>query len=221
MARRTKEEALETRNRILDTAECVFYEKGVSRTSLEHIACAAGVTRGAIYWHFRNKVDLFTAMFDRIRLPMETMIERCRDRDPDSDPVGTLRKVFTLVLRETVRNPHRRRVLEILYHKCEYIDEMGPVMRRHQEACADGRRHMEQSLRGAVALGQLPAGLDTRRAAVQLHSTITGLMGDWLFMPESFDLEGEASILVDGFFDMLRFSPTLSRGPGPDAKSGN
>ncbi|MEK6297806.1 MAG: TetR family transcriptional regulator, partial [Paraburkholderia tropica] len=33
MARRTKEEALETRNRILDAAEHVFFEKGVSRTS--------------------------------------------------------------------------------------------------------------------------------------------------------------------------------------------
>src|SRR3546814_5478863 len=68
--------------------------------------------------------DLFTAMFDRIRLPMETMTERCREKDPDNDPLGTLRKIFILVLRETVRNPHRRRVLDILFHKCEYTEEI-------------------------------------------------------------------------------------------------
>ncbi|UHL66000.1 TetR family transcriptional regulator [Paralcaligenes sp. KSB-10] len=214
MVRRTKEEAIETRNRILDTAEHIFHENGVSRTSLEHIARAAGVTRGAIYWHFKNKADLFTVMFDRIRLPMETMIERCRDNDPDNDPVGTLRKIFTLVLRETARNPQRRRVLEILFHKCEYTDEMGSVIERHQEACADGRERIEHSLRSAVALGQLPVDLDTRRAAVLLHAMITGLMGDWLFMPESFDLEANAAIMVDSFFDMLRLSSTLRTPPG-------
>src|SRR3546814_12145729 len=105
-----------------------------------------------------NKVDLFTAMFDRIRLPMETMTERCREKDPDNDPLGTLRKIFILVLRETVRNPHRRRVLDILFHKCEYTEEMGPVMRRYQEARAEGRAHMESSLRNAAALGHFPAG---------------------------------------------------------------
>src|ERR1700688_3142706 len=73
MVRRTKEEALETRNRILDTAEQVFVEKGVSNTSLAQLAEAAGVTRGAIYWHFKNKADLFDAMMSRVVLPMEEM----------------------------------------------------------------------------------------------------------------------------------------------------
>jgi TetR/AcrR family acrAB operon transcriptional repressor len=54
MARKTKEEAQETRNAILDAAELVFQEHGVSHTSLAEIAAAAGVTRGAVYWHFAN-----------------------------------------------------------------------------------------------------------------------------------------------------------------------
>src|SRR3546814_14581497 len=116
-----------------------------------------------------NKVDLFTAMFDRIRLPMETMTERCREKDPDNDPLGTLRKIFILVLRETVRNPHRRRVLDILFHKCEYTEELGPVMRRDQDARADGREHMERSLRSPVAPGQLSADPETRRAPAEWH----------------------------------------------------
>jgi TetR/AcrR family acrAB operon transcriptional repressor len=48
VARRTKDAALETRNALLDTAERVFSERGVSHTSLADIAKAAGVTRGAI-----------------------------------------------------------------------------------------------------------------------------------------------------------------------------
>ena len=56
---RTKAEAEETRNSILSAAERVFFEKGVSTASLDDVAKAAGVTRGAIYWHFSNKTDLF------------------------------------------------------------------------------------------------------------------------------------------------------------------
>ena len=75
MVRRTKEEALETRNLLLDVAERVFNEKGVSRTSLADIAEAAGLTRGAIYWHFKNKSDLFDAMMERVTLPLEQLVE--------------------------------------------------------------------------------------------------------------------------------------------------
>jgi TetR/AcrR family acrAB operon transcriptional repressor len=55
MVRRTKTEALETRNSLLDAAEHLFQARGVSRTSLNDIANEAGTTRGAIYWHFKDK----------------------------------------------------------------------------------------------------------------------------------------------------------------------
>ena len=71
MVRRTKSEALETRARILDAAEQVFLRKGVLSASLNDIASEAGVTRGAIYWHFKNKHDVFMAMVERGRLPFD------------------------------------------------------------------------------------------------------------------------------------------------------
>ena len=71
MARKTKEEALATRASILDAAELLFHRQGVSRTSLHDIAAAAGVTRGAVYWHFKDKADVFTQMMDRVCLPVE------------------------------------------------------------------------------------------------------------------------------------------------------
>ena len=57
MARRTKEEALATRHALLDAAERVFGRRGVARTSLVEIAEEAGVTRGAVYWHFKDKAS--------------------------------------------------------------------------------------------------------------------------------------------------------------------
>jgi TetR/AcrR family acrAB operon transcriptional repressor len=116
MARRTKLEAQETRNRILDTAEEVFREQGVTSTSLADIADAAGVTRGAIYWHFRNKGDLFAAMLDRVALPMEEMIRRAADASTE-DPLSVLRACCVHVLRQTAEDLRCRRVFEILTRK--------------------------------------------------------------------------------------------------------
>src|SRR5512140_3424665 len=90
MVRRTKEAAAATREQLLDAAERVFRERGVTRTSLAEIATAAGVTRGAVYWHFRDKADLFFAMCERATLPLEESLERAGTAT-HADPLAALR----------------------------------------------------------------------------------------------------------------------------------
>ena len=68
MARKTKEEAQATRAGILDAAQACFHEFGVAGTSLAMIGARAGYTRGAVYWHFKNKTEVLTAMIDRERI---------------------------------------------------------------------------------------------------------------------------------------------------------
>jgi TetR/AcrR family acrAB operon transcriptional repressor len=70
MARKTKEEAEKTRKDIIHSARKVFHQCGVSRSTLEKIAKEAGVTRGAIYWHFQDKAELFFAMREDVFTPM-------------------------------------------------------------------------------------------------------------------------------------------------------
>jgi len=55
MVRKTKEDAELTRKSIIIAAREVFLVRGVSRTTMDHIATRAGVTRGAIQWHFKKK----------------------------------------------------------------------------------------------------------------------------------------------------------------------
>ena len=101
MARRTKEEALATRDRILDTAELLFQQRGVSRTSLHDLATAAGVTRGAIYWHFQDKADVFNAMMSRVCLPLEESCGACEVALAE-DPLATIRAGLVDMFRRTV-----------------------------------------------------------------------------------------------------------------------
>lgn len=211
MARRTKEEALETRNRILDAAEHVFYEKGVSRSSLADIAQAAGVTRGAIYWHFENKGDLFTEMFDRVLLPLDEL--KIASTDPgEPDPLSRIRDLCILCLRNTATDVRRRRVFEILFLKCEFVEEMGPVMERHRTNMREGLASIEQGLRNAVSKHQLPDDLDTLRASRVLHSFVTGALRDMAVLPDVFDIATNAELHVAAMLDALRLSPSLRVG---------
>lgn len=206
MARRTKEEAAETRTRILDVAEQVFYDKGVSRTSLADIAAAAGVTRGAIYWHFRNKVDLFTAMMDRVTLPMEPMAFSA-GYPALNDPLGQVRACALDVLHQAATNARVQRVFDIVFHKCEYVGEMETLKSRHLECRGKCLAEIERGFANAIRKGQLPAGVDPRRAAVGLHALIDGLLANWVLDPAYHPLAEEAEKIVDSHLAGLAAEP--------------
>lgn len=207
VARKTKAEALATRNLLLDTAERLFFENGVSKTSLADIATAAKLTRGAIYWHFKNKVDLLQAMMERVRLPLEILV----DAPEDMAPLNALNDFAVKMLRETATNPRRRRVLSILMHKCENNDEAKALTLRQQSGFIDADEHIQRCLAAGVEQGELPALLDTHKASTMLLALIFGLISNWLFVPDTFDLEKDAEDHIASYFAMLRSSATMLR----------
>lgn len=203
VVRRTKNEAEETRSRILDAAERVFSERGVSRTSLEDVAQAAGVTRGAIYWHFKDKRDLFAAMVDRVTLPMEAMVAASSDESV-ADPIASLRASAVSALKRTATDQQVQRVFDVVTHKCEYLGEMAGLNNRMsavQKGCVD---RAEQAIRNAIRRGQLPASVNPRLAAIGLDSLLYGLISSWLANPAYLPLERQAEAMIDLFLGGLK-----------------
>lgn len=210
MVRRTKEEAQETRSQILEAAQKAFYDRGVARTTLADIATLAGVTRGAIYWHFNNKAELVQAMLDSLHEPLEELA-RASENEEELDPLGCMRQLLVQLFQQIATDPKTRRLNEILFHKCEFTDEMCDMRRQRKTASVDCNLRIEISLRNAVNRQQLPAELDTVRSAVALHAYIDGIIGQWLLVPESFDMGQEAERWVDVAIDMLRLCPALRK----------
>jgi len=210
MARNTKEKALETRERIIDAATDVFYDKGVSNTSLNDVAQAAGVTRGAIYWHFKNKADLFDAVCLRVKTPISLMVDEVAD-EKTLDPLGLLETKGAAIRRSVVENTDVRKVMTVIYHRCEITDDKDPILAYQRDWLMLSRESSKRMLANAVAKGQLPEDLDLRLCAILLQSTFTGLMTSWLLMPESFDLVEEANIILNATIENIRHNPALRR----------
>jgi len=214
MVRRTKEEARATRDRLLDAAERVFQQHGVSRTSLNEIAAAAGVTRGAIYWHFRDKADLFNAMMERVTLPLEETARRSSDPVLE-DPVEHVRRTWLEALTRMVADPQMRRVFEIATHKVEYVAELQAVRERHLAVRNDCLGHVQRGLNQAMRRGQLATRLPARAAALGLHALIDGLIQNWMLDPDAFDLVRVGRQVLDTYLAGLAAAP---RPPASEAR---
>lgn len=208
MVRKTKEEAIATRNLLLEAAEAVFYKKGYSQTTLMDVANHIGMTRGAIYWHFKNKADLFEAMVDRIRLPLDKLGEACADEN-EPDPLGKLRDFSISFLHDVSNNESKRRVFSILFHKFEQNGQAEQLEKKQVMSFIECTNRIERSLLNAVNKGQLPKDLDVHQAAIVKHAYFAGLLNNWLFSPENFQVESMIEPLVDNYFFLLHNSPSL------------
>ena len=208
MARRTKEDAIATRNSLIDAAEQVFCEKGVSRASLCDIAQAAGATRGAIYWHFKDKVDLFNAMMDRVTLPLE---QGCGEFETSTclDPVQRLRAVMELVLRSVAQEDRTRRVFEIALYKVEYVSELAGVRDRHVAASEAFTQRLARDFDLAARGQGVVLPMAPSEAAVGLHALFDGLIRNWILGDGAFDLVRVGVVGVDAFLQGLGLSVSV------------
>lgn len=201
MARRSKEDALATRSSLLDAAERVFQAQGVSGTSLADIAAAAGTTRGAIYWHFKDKADLYNAMIERVSLPMEHAVT-------GAGALADLRSAMLAALAKTATDPQTRRVFEVATHKVEYTDSLGAVRRRHidvRDECITG---IKQALQHEARRRGVRLAVPAEAAARGLHALVDGLIQNWLLDTAAFELVACGRRAMDAYLGGLGLKPS-------------
>lgn len=200
MARRTKEDAEKTREMLLDAAEHVFLEKGVAATTLEDIARKAGMTRGAVYWHFENKQDLFDAMHARVKLPLDQSYEHVLVAE---DGLAALKEHCVYVVRHFLQDEHARRVLTILTRKCEETDASQSNVERQCQKRGEVINKFKLIFSTAQEKNQLPASLSPETAAISLHAYIHGILRDALGFDYPYDVNALAPAMLETFFKGL------------------
>ena len=201
MARRTKEDALRTRQLLIESAIQQFAQRGVANTTLTDIADAAGVTRGAVYWHFSSKAELFNAMWQQQPPLRELLPHLQRERD-NQDPLTGLRDKFITGLQYIAENPRQQALLQILYHKCEFTSDMlseNEIRQRIGFNYVIIRDVLQRCVRNRL----LPAETNIELTLIILHGAFTGIIKNWLMDPEQFNLYQQAPLLVDNIMSAL------------------
>lgn len=109
---RQQDRAISTRRDLMNAARRIFARDGFQMARLEDIAAAAGKTRGAFYANFRDKEDVFFALFEEtMRREKRQMGEQLKDAASDDERIGIMVKHLRSVLED------RRRMLLALEFK--------------------------------------------------------------------------------------------------------
>lgn len=176
MARKTPEEAARTRQRILDAAVEVFARDGLANATLAQIAEQAGVSRGAIYWHFKGKQDLLQSILDEQAHPLE-----------DAVPAGIGFQAGWQRLHEdlgeSISGDAPRKLSEIILHKSERTAASEPIPLRLEQLREGFMRRLQRLLADAVASGELAAELDIPAIGEVFQGCIGGLLFECLQHP--------------------------------------
>ncbi len=203
MARKTREDTEQTRQSIIAAARAVFTRQGVRSTTLEQVASEAGVTRGAIYHHFDNKMALFQAMREQVQLPMmDASVAQLLDAT--LDPLARVRHLLLATLESVQGHEVTRATLEIMTFKCEYVGDFAANLDQARHCHDEMFAQLCTTYRAARRSGQLRAGLSAETAAAQTVVFIGGLIKTWLFDEAGTLVRNRAPKLIDAHVDGQR-----------------
>lgn len=193
--RKTKTEAQKTRQHLLDVALEVFWRDGVTRASLQAIAQEAGVTRGALYWHFKNKEDLFETLFEQQYADFFAAFNDQTLRD-NQDVWTHLQHNLTAMFETLATRESKHKFCNVMFSKCEQTAGNETIT---ELACRYHRLFQKQiayALQLSREQGRLPENTDIELAAIYLESSLVGLIKIWIDEPERFDLIAKSKRVI-------------------------
>lgn len=199
--RRTKEDAEQTRLKIIAAALELFSRNGYSNTTLAMIADSAGFSRGPIYWHFKSKDELYEAVLAYSQAPLEQLI--ARSRKLADEPRVALEHFIDDWFRLLLEDRWYRQSFEILLNKTELTAQMASTLKRERKLTRD----MVQLLEALVERSQQTPGTGNcqspRSLALLLYSSLMGITHTWLLSPKLFSLREQTPFMASNLLALM------------------
>jgi AcrR family transcriptional regulator len=201
--RKTKKEADNTKQSILDAAVRLFSEHGVAKTSLQKIAQAANVTRGAVYWHFSSKQDIFEALHDQLHLPFIQMItDGLEAVSPNA--IVQLQEVCTKLLIDLEENETKKKIATLFLLRCDYSDEFAQSKDRYNVKKKQKHVTLSGYFDKAIKQGVLPENTDSMLLTIGISAYLRGIAVEYLEDPDAFSMQENAAKLIGMYFGKLQ-----------------
>jgi TetR/AcrR family transcriptional regulator, acrAB operon repressor len=205
MVRKTKDEAAVTRALLLKSALSVFSRNGYSATTLQDIAAEAAVTRGAIYWHFGSKAELYHALLAETSSRSAGIIQSAAGEGGSlADILG---RVFVRLLAAIEEQADLKAVMELSLFKTERTPELAETRQEQLTASRTLVEGIAGIMRQGIASGELRPDLDPLEMARAFLAFQNGAVYLWLFDPGSFSLKNSAPALAEIFLRGILTSP--------------
>ena len=185
-----------------------FARFGFQGSSVDRIARMAGVTKGAIYYHFRDKEDLLAAaVADRIAA-FESRVQRaCEGVDADQ----ALRRIAEVCVEHAESNEHPRFIITLMV---EAIDTNETISTQLRDMMRRFRGFLRNLIKEAQERGVFRADRDARAVAAGYVSWILGAEVQFDQDPEHFDFRAAMEVFLEQLIsDLAPAAPDTKSAP--------
>ena len=201
---RTKQADPLARRQILAAALEVFSKQGYAGTTLDDITAAANLSKGAIYWYFDSKANLFaTLLGERASIFSELLLDAARTA---RGPLAALQSMWLRWMEALETDPGYQAYVRLAHLRVEVADEPseGLDARRTEERRVQAL--VTERILAAIAAGELPSRLDIEAAVLSFVGAGNGLVRAWLLVPDTFSPRAVApriwNLMVAGWRSM-------------------
>jgi len=199
--RKTKEEAEKTRDKILKSALSVFLKNGYSKTSLSDIAKNAGYTRGAAYWHFKDKNEILEKLISKFHRRFTS--NRNDILESSLDPINKIREMININLPLLYNNKEFRDFIELTWFKTE-IDQY--------EGLLQGKIAITKAFNDTITTlfieasndGALKNEVNPEIAALTVTSIINGIYRGYFVIPDKLQSEKIGRTIIDDYLNQIK-----------------
>ena len=198
MARKTREESENTKALILQSALDCFYEKGFSRTSFEDIASRINLTKGAVYWHFKNKAELLAGLLQQ---SVEIKHNTIGTMPTAPTSIEELRQFFYTEAQYIEKNPDVQKFIFFSLFQVEWSDTVFNQVQAKTGKLSDFHfKIVKHALSAAKKKHEISAQTDINTVSILLVCSWRGLINTYVCKEMDFSL---SQAFLEGFDLMI------------------
>jgi AcrR family transcriptional regulator len=195
--RRTKEEAEETKQKIINAAVELFETNGYNATRIEDIAEKTGMTRGAVYWHFKNKDDLFVSIFELFEKRLDRLLDESKEKT--NSQLERLRwLIVNMITRPDILVGFRQMKM-ISVSNLKLAQTSNALQKKGESVAAKYIGTLARIIEECIADGEMRNDINSEHAAWLTAFCIAGAVGINLKKPNLIPLKGSADDIVNLF----------------------
>ena len=202
--RRTKAEAAKTRSSIVEAALACFDRYGIAGSTLDQIAAAAGVTKGAIYHHFASKGQILHELRQQVAIPLLDEADTGLLHEPGYSPLERIERFLAGFLDTMTRDAHTRGALNVMQFKCEYVDGLASELKDMVKNNTRLLAALRHAYRDARRQGELAPCITPEVAAIETDMFLAGLVRLWLMHPPTHPLRAGARAAIRAHVKLRR-----------------
>lgn len=198
--RRTKEESEATKERIIEAALYIFLEKGYSETSIEDIVKPLNLTRGAFYWHFKDKDEVFKSIIQKEHSQRLESLNSIQFDKPDE--MSRLKKVMANIIDTFYDNERFRSFIKLRWFRVEQ-DPYKFSVPVTEEMNTATQSLIIGILESADKKGLLAGGAAPLDIKSHLIALTNGIFRLYFILPEYYSVKANVSKMINDYIDLL------------------